>query len=126
MSLPFLISCEQDVDYLGIIVFVVADIQWCVTGDLASSPNVPYKFRWMCAQSATQDFLRLGDYIDPMGINSEQFTTTFWSLTPFLICKAAEEVKASLRGVNQGRQHRGSICHLVLRVDDSPCVLYFL
>ena len=29
VSFPFLISCEQDVDYLGILVFVVADIQWC-------------------------------------------------------------------------------------------------
>ena len=29
VSFPFLISCEQDVDYLGILVFVVADIQGC-------------------------------------------------------------------------------------------------
>ena len=28
VSFPFLISCEQDVDYLGILVSVVADIQW--------------------------------------------------------------------------------------------------
>ena len=30
VSFPFLISCEQDVDYLGTLVFVVvAYIQWC-------------------------------------------------------------------------------------------------
>ena len=48
---PFLISCEQDVDCHGTLVFVVADIQWCVAGDLASSPSVPYTLRWMCLLS---------------------------------------------------------------------------
>ena len=83
---PFLIPCEQDVDCHGTLVFVVADIQWCVTGDLASSPSVPYTLRWMCLLS-TSNFLKLAD-VGSTGIGSEQLTTTFWSLTPFLICEA--------------------------------------
>ena len=109
---PFLISCEQDVDYLGTLVFVVADIQWCVTGDLASSPSVPYTLRWMCLLS-TSNFLKLADDVGSTGIGSEQLTTTFGSITPFLICEAIVLFFILLRSSKpRYTQHKGSTCHL--------------